>query len=482
MNTKPLVFIVDDDPGMRSSIELLLENQGYDLVFFENGKSLLAALPESQPDVILLDVMMPEISGFEVCERIRKTPLYEGIPIIMITALDSKEDKLQGIEAGADDFLAKPYDHLELRARIKLITRLNRYRKIVVAEKRLRWTVENAQEGYLIINEKDEILYTNQAARAYLQIPDVDHLREPLKFLSLAKEHYECYPDYNWEGWPGALLYPERDRLLVHPETEISLAIWLRADILPTSIPGNSEFLLRLQDVSERITNQRELYSFHAALNHKLRTPIGQMILALEVLHLQAAGKTPELAQMSQSALAQAKTLSSRIGSILKYVNFSTVCDLKNGIPVAQIGEIIANLQDNLGIADLDFHTEPVLCESALVLSAQSMETILWELVENAVKFHPEHTPGIKISIQQTPDRAARIDVVSIGTRLPLQALERVWEPYFQSEKLLTGEVPGMGMGLAIVSNILCQCRGKYAMQNLADGSGVVAQLTIPLA
>jgi putative two-component system response regulator len=122
---------VDDDTAGQLTLESILDGQGYDLEFAENGVQALEKLSRILPDIILLDVMMPGMDGFEVCRRIRSTPSIAEIPIIMLTALDDKKSLMTGLEAGADDYLTKPYDRYELLARLMGITRLNRYRKLV---------------------------------------------------------------------------------------------------------------------------------------------------------------------------------------------------------------------------------------------------------------------------------------------------------------------------------------------------------------
>jgi len=125
------ILIVDDDPAGRRTLESILEGQGYNLEMAENGLQALEKAGKLLPDVILLDVMMPGMDGFEVCQRIRNNPLLAEIPIIMLTALDDRKSLLDGLESGADDYITKPYDRHELRARLIGITRLNRYRKLL---------------------------------------------------------------------------------------------------------------------------------------------------------------------------------------------------------------------------------------------------------------------------------------------------------------------------------------------------------------
>jgi response regulator RpfG family c-di-GMP phosphodiesterase len=130
-NHRPILLIVDDDPTGREAIRSVLMNQDMDLFFATNGLEALEMAGQLQPDLILLDVMMPELDGFEVCRRLRADPLLAEVPVVMVTTLDDRESRLEGIQAGADDFISKPIDRAELRVRVRTITRLNRYRLLI---------------------------------------------------------------------------------------------------------------------------------------------------------------------------------------------------------------------------------------------------------------------------------------------------------------------------------------------------------------
>jgi signal transduction histidine kinase len=137
------ILIVDDEPSARETIEALLLKEDYQLEFAKDGYEGLKIAEAVQPDLILLDVMMPGMNGFEVCRRIRATPTLAEVPIIMVTALDDRSSLLLGIEAGADDFLSKPIDRQELRLRVRTIIRLNRYRTLVKQRENLRAMAEH---------------------------------------------------------------------------------------------------------------------------------------------------------------------------------------------------------------------------------------------------------------------------------------------------------------------------------------------------
>jgi signal transduction histidine kinase len=136
------VLIVDDDPTARETLVAMLEGEGYDLQLAKDGIQALRMLEQVQPDLILLDIMMPGMDGFEVCRRIRSTPALAEVPIIILTALDDRDSLLRGIESGADDFLTKPVDRRELIARLRTIIRLNRYHTLMEQREDIRHMAE----------------------------------------------------------------------------------------------------------------------------------------------------------------------------------------------------------------------------------------------------------------------------------------------------------------------------------------------------
>ncbi len=142
------VLIVDDNPLGREALGDVLAPEGYTLAFAPDGPTALAAAAELRPDVILLDVMMPGMDGFEVCRRLRADVELCEVPVLMVTALDDRASRLKGIESGADDFVSKPFDRIELRARIRTIMRLNRYRKLRDEHLRLEKAYAELQETH----------------------------------------------------------------------------------------------------------------------------------------------------------------------------------------------------------------------------------------------------------------------------------------------------------------------------------------------
>ena len=115
----PRILIADDTPQAAELMVACLEDQGYDLRIASDGEQTLQQVAEWSPDLILLDVMMPRISGFEVCKRLRANPETRDVAVLMITALDQASDIDRAVEAGTDDFLSKPIKKAELLQRVR---------------------------------------------------------------------------------------------------------------------------------------------------------------------------------------------------------------------------------------------------------------------------------------------------------------------------------------------------------------------------
>jgi two-component system, sensor histidine kinase and response regulator len=143
MDQKNSVLVVDDEPHGFDVIEAHLYREGYDLTYVPSGIEALSCLNTIKPDVILLDVMMPQIDGIEVCRKIKSNPQQKHIPIIMVTALNSKEDLARSFEAGADDFLTKPVSGIELRARVRSMLRIKQQYDALQATLHLREDLSN---------------------------------------------------------------------------------------------------------------------------------------------------------------------------------------------------------------------------------------------------------------------------------------------------------------------------------------------------
>src|SRR5205085_4712733 len=186
------VLVVDDIPSNIKLLEARLVAEYFDVVSASNGQDALAQIAEQEPDIVLLDVMMPGMDGFEVCRRIKGDPKTAHIPVVMVTALDQPSDRVAGLEAGADDFLTKPVDDAALFARVRSLVRL----KMMTDELRMRETtgqsmglidpaqtlVEAAPTGRILIIEDrpESVAWFAGALQPHNEVSAVDSFEEAL--------------------------------------------------------------------------------------------------------------------------------------------------------------------------------------------------------------------------------------------------------------------------------------------------------------
>jgi DNA-binding response OmpR family regulator len=482
--SKATILIVDDAPAGRQTLEELLISQDYELAFAGDGPEALAKAGQLTPDLILLDVMMPGMDGFEVCWKLRANPRLAEVPIIMVTALDDRDSRLHGIVVGADDFVTKPFDRDELRARVRTVIRLNRYRRLLAERAQFEWVVEQADEGYLVVSDRDEVVYANPKACLYLGV--LGDTQEPIaeKFLTLAQKQYRCEPEEAWLGWPAQSAERlQHTRYLLRPESPTARAFWLEVTILSQPAGLDTQRLVRLRDVTTQMANKRDIRTFHLLIAHKLRTPLttiqtGVVLLADEAPTLSA----DEIAFLAQSAAQGVLSLRAAIEDILQYLEVPALAHSGASFTLGQLASLATQISAGLGLASVTISGDERLGNVEVALSDRAVEWVLWELLENAKKFHPRQSPAVEIVVARSSDSAVSLRIADDGLNLSPEQLAQVWTPYYQGEKYFTGQATGMGLGLPLVASLVWESGGSCRLYNREEGPGVVVELILPAA
>ncbi len=279
------VLVVDDRPANVKLLEARLVAEYFDVVTAEDGFKALDICDQEQVDIILLDIMMPGMDGFEVCERLKANPKTAHIPVVMVTALDQPSDRVRGLKAGADDFLTKPVNDLQLIARVKSLVRL----KAVSDELRLR--AETAREiGIEEMLRSDGLMQTpgrvlvadgrassqERIVRALKPVAEVDAVTEPqAALLKAASNPFELvivnsnFEDYDPLRLCSQLRSLERTRflpLLLVAEQGADDMVARALDL------GVNDYILRPIDPNELVARsltqiRRKRYNEHLRLN-----------------------------------------------------------------------------------------------------------------------------------------------------------------------------------------------------------------------
>jgi signal transduction histidine kinase len=203
------VLVVDDEPHNLEVLQGFLHLEGFNVLTAEDGEAALISLPKGRPDLVLLDVRMPGLDGFEVCRRIKDNPATAFVPVVIVTALHGTQERVRGAAAGADEFLTKPFDHTELITRVKALLRIKLYHdQVVTANAELEERVHAR---------------TAELERALAELRGLDHLKSQFitnvsHELRTPLHHVKGYIDLLAEGAMGNLTPKQAEGLSLTQE------------------------------------------------------------------------------------------------------------------------------------------------------------------------------------------------------------------------------------------------------------------------
>ena len=375
----PSILIVDDEPNNLDVIVAQLSDCDYQIHYASSGQEALSSLDIYNPDLILLDVMMPGINGIEVCQQIKAMPKWQAVPIVMVTALSSKADLAKCLDAGADDFISKPVNSEELRARVKSMLRIKKqFDKIQ--------SLSLIQE-----NTIDTLKISLGALRGNLASNLSHELNPPLYGIIAITASIEVIKDYL-------------------QDMEIAPALEM-LDLVEQSA-------CRIEMLTKRLLVYFELETFVSK-----QYPVKPM---------------------------RTKFSSTAIETTLR-----------------------SQAQNSNRSNDLVFSLE----DAEILLSEQYLSTLLYELVDNALKFSSSGT-SITVSSQIEGDML-KLSVLDLGRGMTEEQIAKI-DAFIQFERE-TYEQQGTGLGLTISRKIAELTGGKFWITSVYQHETKV-HLTLPLA
>ena len=270
MNNKPVILVVDDQFQNIELLEAYLAPQGYEIIKAASGQEALEKLLDNQIDLILLDIMMPKMSGLEVLEKLRADEKTRLIPVVMVTALKETQDKVKALEAGCDDFISKPFGKVELLARVKSILKISDYLRQLEEKKKFEAVVDKISDGIAICSPDYLIKDSNTAILKYLNITEPENVN----FIENLFTNYSV--SINKEKLMDLTIAHKKFEI-VRQKSETAEALYLEAnlDLIKNSTGELLSVVFILRDVTiarvEEFLKQNTL----TLISHKLRTPLG---------------------------------------------------------------------------------------------------------------------------------------------------------------------------------------------------------------
>jgi two-component system cell cycle response regulator len=321
------VLVVDDVPANLKLLEAKLSAEYFDVLTATNGPDALAICERGEPDIVLLDVMMPGMNGFEVCRRLKTAPATAHIPVVIVTALDQPRDRLQGLDAGADDFLTKPLDDVALFARVRSLSRLkamtDELRNRAVASRRLgiadplaAAAAETGLNGrVLLVEDRPSVSDRLQSALSAFHLVEVEADAQQAMLRAAEGEFDSVLVSLDLDGQDGLRLCSQLRSL--DRTRDISVLLMGEAEnrtrILRGLEIGAHDFLIRPIDRNEllaRVRTQVRRKRFTDRLRDSLQSSMEMAVLdQLTGLHNRRFMDTRLVAMFDESAL-RARALS----------------------------------------------------------------------------------------------------------------------------------------------------------------------------
>ena len=483
------VILADDNADMREYIARLLAEY-YEVTAVVDGQAALDAAVQRRPDLVLTDVMMPRLDGFGLLEKMRADPLLQSVPVILLSARAGEEARVAGLEAGADDYLIKPFHARELLAKVNSTLNLARIRDEAVKREKELLTerteiLESMNIAFVALDEDFRIIYLNREATQL-------HGLLPEKYLG--RVHWEAFPDTlgteletnyrkamvervpvrfeffydSWKKW---------FELNAHPMSGGRVGVFFR-DITERK---QGELLLREAKESAELANQSK-DRFLAVLSHELRTPLTPVLLAVSALEhddglrpdwredLTMIKRNIELEiKLIDDLLDLSRITSGKLSLMIESVDLNEVVRQVCRICAPQLREKEVVLE-----TDLDDAAGMVAADSA------RLQQVLWNVLKNAIKFTPVQGMEIRVSTARLENGCCEVRVADHGIGISAESLPRVFNAFEQGGSSITRQFGGLGLGLAICRALMDLHHGSIRAESEGSGKGATFIIELP--
>jgi len=488
------VLLADDNADMREYVSRLI-GQRYQTLTVANGNDALKAAISDPPDLILSDVMMPGLDGFRLLEELRACPQTSTIPVILLSARAGEESRAEGLGAGADDYLIKPFTARELLARIGAHLSMSRRRK--AAERALKETQNTLQSFYdsspflmgvaEIDGENIVGIYGNSAAARFLGSAEREIFNRTSQEVGLpwaiAALWLERFRESQSEG--GAVRFEYE-----HPRADGDC--WLSAcvNFLGFGPTGRPRFSFIAEDSTERKMNDErlrqsntdlrrantDLEQFAYSASHDLQEPLRQIAVYSQLLEKKYADKLEgKGSQYLEYCIEGAHRLETLISDLLAYSQATKTKDAS--LEPVDVSQVIETVKKNLSTTIAETAAE-ILTGNLPVVCANSVPLVhlFQNLISNALKYRSEKRPRIEIAASEDGGYW-RFSVQDNGIGIPKEFQSQIFGIFKRLHN--RAEYPGTGIGLAICHKIVDQYEGRIWVES-EPGRGSTFFFTLP--
>ena len=511
------ILLADDNADMRHYLQRLLSKQ-YDVEAVADGQAALEAIRIQMPDLVLTDVMMPRLDGFELLRQLRANPQTREIPILLLSARAGEEAAVEGLEAGADDYLIKPFSARELLARVATNLELGRSRQ-AASQQRFRFLAESIPQLVWTADAQGRVDYysprwfdytglTLEQAQGWewQNIIHPDDLARSIEAWTDSVKAGTTYDvehclrradgSYHWHLTRALPMLDEQDQVMRWFGTCTDITERKRSETEREQLLQREQSARQTAEQANRIKDE-----FLAVLSHELRSPLNPILGWAKLLN---AGKL-DAVKTREAIVAIERNAQLQAQLIEDLLDISRIMQGKltlNAAPVSLtfvISAAIETVQLAAEAKAIQIKTSVHSCVNEVYGDAARLQQVVWNLLSNAVKFTPTGgqvevnlslVTGQLLSVAGKEQRTnnerqmtqyAQIAVTDTGKGISPEFLPYVFEHFRQADSSTTRKFGGLGLGLAIARQIVELHGGTIKAESKGEGQGATFIVTLPL-
>lgn len=506
------ILLVDDNPTNLQVLLQTLSGRGYKLLIAKNGESALRIAAKAQPALVLLDIMMPGMDGYEVCQRLRESPETRNITVIFLSALDDTKDKVRGLETGAVDFISKPFQAEEVIARVQTQLKIHKLEQALSARNRQLEAdkariLESMNEGIFGLDRLGLITFANPAAAAMTGWSIEQLTGQNLMKLMQGSDGHKPSP-------LSGLLAPIEVSLHKGVSKTVENAAFLHSDgssfpvdysctpIMENSYPNGAVVVFRdisekkrqqeaLQKALDELDSQKEQLTHVSRLStmgemaagfaHEVNQPLTAISNYAQVVRRMLARLELEDDLGLSEAMEKINTQARRAGEIIARIRSF----VKK--PDHVLGSVDPNrlIQDTYKLAEVDarnnhieIHLEQEEGLPNVKVDPVQIQQVALNLIRNgmeAMRDMDTRNIGVYVRTAKQDDNFVKVSVIDRGHGLADDAEEKLFTPFY------TTKPDGMGIGLTVCHSIIQSHGGRLTFQRHPEG-GAIFEFTMPIA
>jgi two-component system, sensor histidine kinase and response regulator len=443
------ILVAEDSPTQAQRLRHILQQQGYQVTIAVDGRAALEAARHRKPTVIISDVVMPEMDGYELCQNIKSDPSLVDVPVILVTTMSDPQDVIRGLECRADNFIIKPYDEQYL------LNRLN----FVLVNREMRQTDRIGMGVEIVFGGKRHFITADR-----------------LQILNLLLSTYDAAIQRNKELREIQEELRGSNRSLVEINSQLEQEIRERKQAQAEVADLNANLKQHALELEEA---NKELESFSSSVSHDLRAPLRHVQGYAEMLRWDTEGQLSDKAQEHlQTITKTALKMGQLIDDLLEFSRMSRMEMRRTSVPLsALVSDCIQSLEMVTRDRNITWKIAPlptVNGDSAL------LRQVFANLISNAVKYtRPRDPAEIEIGVMEEQSAEITVFIRDNGVGFNMKYANKLFGVFQRLHR--AEEFEGTGIGLANVRRIIARHGGRVWAESTPD-KGATFYLTLPKA